>query len=260
MGSATIQGELWSSIAQDWADCVEPHHVQMFKAVLAAAKVGEGTRLLDAGCGAGGLCVMAVEWGADVSGLDAAEKLLEIARKRVPGADFRLGDLEDLPFDDDYFDVSASCNAVFFASDPVQALRELRRVTKPDGYVVVSTWGKAEKNDLRHIFKAAGQFAPAPPKGPGPFGLAEPGVTEGLLAQAGLQAVEDGWVDVPYQFEDEETLWQTFKASSDAVMLLRNVPENKVRPVIMEAARPFQNGNGSGRIERQLRYVLAKAA
>ncbi len=97
MGSATIQGELWSSVAQGWSELIEPQHEQIFEMVLTAVNVGEGTHMLDAGCGAGGLSVLAAERGAVVSGLDAAEKLLEIAQKRVPTADFRLGELEALP-------------------------------------------------------------------------------------------------------------------------------------------------------------------
>src|SRR5581483_676788 len=104
MGSATIQGRLWGARAQDWATYVEQVCLPLFGAALDAARVTVGTRLLDAGCGAGLLALLARLRGARVSALDASAGLLDIARKRLPGADVREGDLEALPFADGSFD------------------------------------------------------------------------------------------------------------------------------------------------------------
>jgi ubiquinone/menaquinone biosynthesis C-methylase UbiE len=65
--------------------------------------VTSGTRLLDAGCGAGLLALLASFRGAEVSALDASPGLLAIARQRLPHADVREGDLEALPFADGSF-------------------------------------------------------------------------------------------------------------------------------------------------------------
>src|SRR5580700_7605066 len=67
--------------------------------------VGPGTRYLDVGCGAGGAAQLAAGRGAEVSGIDAADTLLAIARERTPNGSFHIGDLETLPFDDAAFDV-----------------------------------------------------------------------------------------------------------------------------------------------------------
>ncbi len=84
MGSSTGQGELWGGAARDWAELQEPQHLPVWEAMLGAAKVGQGTRFFDAGCGGGGTSVLAAQRGAHVSGLDASEALIAIARKRVP--------------------------------------------------------------------------------------------------------------------------------------------------------------------------------
>jgi len=60
------------------------------------------------GCGAGLATQMAVERGASVTGIDAAEALLTVARRRLPEADLRYGDLEKLPYPDGSFDVVTS--------------------------------------------------------------------------------------------------------------------------------------------------------
>ena len=57
--------------------------------------------MLDVGCGTGVFLRLCADRGADVSGLDASDGLLEIARERVPEADVRLGDLQSLPYVDD---------------------------------------------------------------------------------------------------------------------------------------------------------------
>src|ERR671918_1343132 len=94
MGSATVQGQLWGMHAQDFAAYLEQVALPLHGAVLDAAHVTPGTRLLDAGCGAGLLALLASLRGARVSALDAPASLLDIARSRVPDADVREGDLE----------------------------------------------------------------------------------------------------------------------------------------------------------------------
>lgn len=82
---------------------------------------------------------MAAKLGADVSGIGASEALLVIAKERVHSADFQLGDLEGIPFADDSFDVVTGFNSFQYAGNPVMALAEAQRVTKPGGTVVVVT-------------------------------------------------------------------------------------------------------------------------
>ena len=142
MGSATIQGQLWGARAQDWAAYVEQVGLPLFGAALDAARVTVGTRLLDAGCGAGLLALLASLRGAQVTALDASPGLLAIARQRLPAADVREGDLEALPFADASFDAVAAVNSVFYAADMAAAMRELVRVARPGGRVVVTACGR----------------------------------------------------------------------------------------------------------------------
>lgn len=87
--------------------------------MLNAAEVGPGTRFLDVGCGGGGSSVLAAERNTQVSGLDAAEGLLEVVRERISTGDFRVGDIESLPFDDDAFDVVFAANSVQYSEDRI---------------------------------------------------------------------------------------------------------------------------------------------
>jgi hypothetical protein len=70
MGSAGVHGQLWGKAAHDWAELQEPTSAPLWEAMLDAAAVGPGTRVLDAGCGAGGASILAASRGARVNGLD----------------------------------------------------------------------------------------------------------------------------------------------------------------------------------------------
>jgi ubiquinone/menaquinone biosynthesis C-methylase UbiE len=139
--TADVNGRLWGARVSDWANIQEGTVRPVYQAVLERTRVKSGTRYLDVGCGAGMATQIAAARGAQVSGIDAAEALLDIARRRTPGGDFRQGDLEELPFDDHGFDVVTGFNSLQYAGNPAVALGEAQRVTRPGGAVVIVTWG-----------------------------------------------------------------------------------------------------------------------
>ena len=83
-----------------------------------------GDSVLDVGCGSGVFLRAVTDLGARAYGLDASRALLQVARARVPEADLRVGDAEQLPHEDDFFDLVTGFNSFFFADDMVAALRE----------------------------------------------------------------------------------------------------------------------------------------
>jgi 2-polyprenyl-3-methyl-5-hydroxy-6-metoxy-1,4-benzoquinol methylase len=110
MGSAEIQAQMWGARARDWADAGESTSIDMFNTILDKTAVTGKTNLLDIGCGSGMFCQMASTRGAKVSGIDASEQLVNIARERVPLGDFRAGEMEDLPYPDATFDLVTGIN------------------------------------------------------------------------------------------------------------------------------------------------------
>ncbi|MBL8130301.1 MAG: methyltransferase domain-containing protein [Anaerolineae bacterium] len=259
MGSAAIQGELWGQASSDWALLQEPKHIPLFEAMLDAGQVGGGAHVFDAGCGGGGASVIAVERGAQVSGLDAAEPLIGIARKRVPSGDFRVGDLQALPFEDAVFDAVIAANSVQYAGDRLTALRELGRVCKPEGRVVVGLFGPAERVEYRAIFKAVRDALPEPPSGDGPFGLSAPGKLESLIEEAGLTILEQGEVDCPFFFQDFDVFWRATASAGPLRAALRAVGEPKLRAALQKATEAFRAEDGSVRIApNHFKYIAAR--
>ena len=98
--AAQLQQRLWDADSEGWAELAEPHNEPLFAALLDAAAVRPGTRLLDIGCGSGLLMCLAAGHGAVVTGVDVAPGLLDVAAGRLPAADLWLADMQQLPFAD----------------------------------------------------------------------------------------------------------------------------------------------------------------
>ena len=148
--SARLWGELWGDRPRDWAGTEEQQH-PVYAAALEQVELRAGDRVLDVGCGTGVFLRMCADRGAEVTGLDASEPLLAIARGRVPEADLRHGDMMALPFADDTFDLVTGFTSFFFADDMVAALREAGRVARPGGPVVIEVFGAPERCELELV-------------------------------------------------------------------------------------------------------------
>ena len=250
--TAGVEGPEWSARAAGWAEQWGAFADPAREAIAAATAIGPGLRVLDIGCGSGELCALAAARGAEVAGIDAAEGMIEIARRRVPGADLRIGPMEELPWEDDRFDVATAVNALQFAADFVAALAEAARVVRPGGSVAVCNWGRMEHRELFVVMRALRD-------GPSAAGseIGEPGGLEEFARRAGLEPGQAGEVEVPYEAPDQETLEQAFL--NDAVFgALQRLGEAETRRLIAEAAAPFRRRDGSYRFENRFRYLIAR--
>ncbi len=257
MGSAEIQGDLWGRSARDWAELQEPMHQPLWDVMLNEGHVGSGTRFLDAGCGGGGASVLAAQRGAKVSGVDAAGTLIEIARERVPDGDFRVGDIQELPFEYQAFDAVIAANSIQYSEDRVATLREMKRVSASGGRIVVGLWSSPDRVEYRAIFKAVRDTLPEPPPGKGPFELSDPGTLENLMMMADLHVAGSGEVSCPFDYPDFETLWRLGVSAGPFQAALQTVGEEKLERAVRDAARPFQAEDGSIHMENRFRYAVA---
>jgi SAM-dependent methyltransferase len=231
----------------------------VFEAVLERTRVGPGTRYLDAGCGSGMAAQMAAARGAQVSGIDAAEAMLTIARSRVPAGDFRQGDLEDLPFADASFDVVTGFNSLQYAGNPVAALREAGRVAKRDGFVVIMTFGDPEGMGAAVLVTALKPLLPpAPPNAPGPFALSNETALRRFATDAGLKPVEVFDVDSPWIYADQAAALRGLTSTGNAIRAMEHVGEDAVTATYVKAIAPFRQEDGSVRASAWFRCLLAR--
>ena len=259
-GSAGINGELWSARARDWAELQEGDRRPDFEECVRLTRIGQGTEVLDVGCGAGGFCRLAAGTGAHVTGIDAAAGMIEIARERVPHGRFDVGDIEFLPYVDGSFDLVTGFHSFPFASDPLAALREAARVTKPGGSLFIVIFGREERNEFAAVFTALRSLLPAgPPGAPGPTALSAPGVIDDLLARAGVGIVDDGLVPTSYEYPDLDTGLRAIRSAGLTVLAERTAGEAALTETITGALAPYRVLDGGYRLEVESRYIHATA-
>jgi SAM-dependent methyltransferase len=262
MGSATVQGQLWGTLARDWAAYGEQICLPLQGAALDAAHVTAGTRLLDAGCGAGLLALLASLRGAQVTALDAAATLLAIVRERVPSADVREGDLEALPFVDASFDAVTAVNSVFYASDMAAAMQELTRVARHGGRVIITAWGPPERCEiLADLFSAVAPLMPPPPPGnpaAHPGALSQPGELAAVLERAGLRVVDEGEVECPVVFPNAEISWRAHRSAGPNQLAISRSGEAAVRAIFAEVDGTHTRPDGTIRYENVFLWAAGK--
>jgi SAM-dependent methyltransferase len=259
-GTAQVQGPLWGARAREWADFQEGTVKPLYESVLERLDVDEQTRLLDVGCGTGLFALLAAEEGATVAGLDASEASIAIAKERAPDGDFRVGEIEELPWQDGSFDVVTGFNSFQFAADPVKALQQARRVVVPGGRVVVAVWGSPEDCEAVAVVRAMAELMPPPPPGtPGPFALSEPGALEDLARSAGLTPEEAHDVPTPWVYPDLDTAVVAFGSAGPAIRAERELGRETVEQAIAAALQPFLDVNtGIVQLENVFRYVITR--
>jgi SAM-dependent methyltransferase len=127
-------------------------------------------RVLDVGCGDGTTAIPAARLGADVTGIDIARNLVEAGNRRVAQEGltrlrFQHGDACNLEVGDNTFDLSISVFGAMFAPKPFDVARELVRVTKPGGRVVMGNWIAGDPTFVSQLLKVSSAFTPPPPEG-----------------------------------------------------------------------------------------------
>ena len=220
-------------------------------ALLDAAGVRRGTRLLDVGTGPGFVAGAAAERGADATGIDIADAMVAIARQAWPGARFRQGDAHALPFPDCSFDAVASGFAILHLGRPEQAVAEMVRVLVPGGRVAVTVWDHPERVPLLGAVAAAlaacGAAVPDDiPAGPPFFRFSHDDELRGLLAERGLGDVTVETVQFIHEARDAGVVWDGIMEGTvrTAALVVRQ-PEatrRRIRAAFVEQLEAYRVG------------------
>lgn len=174
---------------------------------------GVSGRVLDVGCGPGALTAELVRriGAACVVAVDPSEPFVEAARERNPGIDARQAHAEELPFPDGAFDAALAQLVVHFMTDPVAGLREMGRVSEPDGVVAACVWDHhGGGSPLSPFWNAVEELEPGADTEAGMAGTRQGHLGELFLA-AGLSEVEEGALEVGVEFEQFEDWWAPFE-------------------------------------------------
>ncbi|WP_446741888.1 class I SAM-dependent methyltransferase [Silvibacterium acidisoli] len=127
-------------------------------------EITPGLKVLDVACGTGNTAIPAARAGADVTGLDIVQEMLDQARERARAEEltisFDLGDAEDLPYPDASFDLVMSMFGAMFAPRPEVVAAQLARVCKPGGRLAMGNWTPA--GFTGRMFRLGAEYSPPP--------------------------------------------------------------------------------------------------
>jgi SAM-dependent methyltransferase len=174
--------------------------------------VAKGQKVLDLGCGDGTTAIPEAQLGAEVLGVDIASNLVAAGNQRaqslgLANARFQEGDACDLhPIEDDRFDLVVSVFGAMFAPRPFEVAREMVRVTRPGGRIVMGNWIPGDPTLVAQILKISSAYSSPPPEGfvsPMTWGV-ESNVRE-RFAAAGVPADAVSCVKDDFVFDFEGT-------------------------------------------------------
>ncbi|AUD05931.1 class I SAM-dependent methyltransferase [Spirosoma pollinicola] len=140
-------------------------------ALVAQLGITEGLKVLDLGCGDGTTAIPEAKLGATVLGVDIARNLVEAGKDRakaegLTNCTFQEGDATDLhELTDQSFDLLVSIFGAMFAPKPFDVAREMVRVTRPGGRIVMGNWIPGDPTLVAQILKISSAYTPPPPEG-----------------------------------------------------------------------------------------------
>jgi len=255
--------EAWDAIAAGYAEHVAPAEQSISAAALAIVGLSADETFLDVAAGPGGLGLAAARLGATVLATDWAPAMVAQfeARVRSEGltdARGRVMDGHALDVDDDQFDVTGSQFGVMLVPDQAVALREMVRVTKPGGRVLLVTYGSPEDFDALRFFIAALQtvapdFEGLPDPLPLEFQVSDPVVLRARLVAAGLRDVQvDTTLQERLELSSGQEAWDWMVFSNPITEMILDdmgVSEDdraKIRQELDRMVRGRGRGNADG--------------
>jgi ubiquinone/menaquinone biosynthesis C-methylase UbiE len=251
--------EAWDAIAAGYDEYVAPGETELANEALRLAGQKPGDRFLDVAAGPGGLSLPAARLGAKVLATDWSPKMIERFEKRVReeglDAEGRVMDCHALDLENDTFDVVGSQFGVMLVPDQPLALREMVRVTKPGGRVLLIAYGSPSEIDFLQFFVGALQAVVRDfhgiPDDPPPleFQVADPDVLRQRLVGAGLKDVDvDTSVKEKLEFSNGAEMWNWVLGSNPiTTMLTADLTDDQkstMRDVLDGMLRERSGGNG----------------
>lgn len=217
---------------------------QAIPALLDAAEIRAGMRVLDVASGPGTIAQAAASRGAEVIGVDFAPEMVAVASAAHPGLTFQEADAAALPFEDASFDAVVIGFGIHHMGRPLQSLGEARRVLRAGGRMAFTVWDAQEKLDAFQLVFAAIDLVVKPPPPEldqlPPLGASEPELLQRMAESTGFKDVQVRSLPIVWELPAADSVFDALSAVVDVASL----PENAsamIRARVVESARVFQD-------------------
>lgn len=253
----------WDKQSAGYEDFFGPITTRVVDPLLDAAAVESGARVLDVASGPGYVAARAAERGAVILGVDVAESMLDLARRRHPELEFLRGDAEALSFPDASFDAVVANFLVLHLGRPERVAAELARVLAPGGRVALTAWDAPDRarfiGVLVDAVADAGAAPPAElPVGPPIFRFSDEAEFAGLLRGQGFEDVQVQTVAFSHSESSADALWQGLLGGtvriSAIVLAQTDAMRRRIREAFDRRVQPYAVGD---RLELPVSVKLA---
>jgi SAM-dependent methyltransferase len=240
-----------ASVVAKYDELLSAVTTQSVEAVLDAAGVGPGTRLLDVAAGAGYLAGAAVQRGADAVGIDFSIAQVRLARRRYPRIRFEQADAQALGFPEDTFDAVVCGFGICHLPDPDRALREAFRVLKRGGRVAFTVWDVPERavgfGAVYGAIRDHGSVDVGLPDGPSLFLFSDPVQSSRALLAAGFVTPSCRPVPQTWRMTDPDELFATLAEGTVRAGAILRAQEaaalGRIRASVREAVARYRSGD-----------------
>jgi len=218
--------EGWGRKAVDFATIAEPSSVREYVFMHTHLGLGPPHRVLDVACGSGLAIELGRMRGARCDGIDASQRLVAVARHRNPDSEIHVGDMHDLPWADDTFDIVTSFRGIW-GTTPA-AMKEIRRVLKPGGRFSMTVWGDVKKSQAAWMFTPFRWAADDKVDHQATMvSLGRPGVGVEFLRAAGFEPEERFLVPFVMEYADPEMYARGIASTGPAYESMQNIGEEE---------------------------------
>ncbi|MEM7171691.1 MAG: methyltransferase domain-containing protein [Pseudomonadota bacterium] len=231
-------------------------------------RVTPGARVLDLCCGQANVSEALLKDGFSVVGADFSPKMLAHARQRLPLVEFIEADAQNLPFEDEEFDAIICNFGIMHIPDQPKALREIRRVVKPGGQLIMTSWCGPDVSPVFQVFYSSvqehGDPAVRMPDSPNFHQFANEDTARSILADTGFAIETQERVDCFWLLEEPETLAEIFQqgAPRGGYLLTQQPDKNRVaiKSAVTAKVREKFADNGKWRAPIPASLIVAKSA
>jgi SAM-dependent methyltransferase len=219
-------------------------------------------RVLDVGAGPGALPVALAPRVAQIVAVDFAESMIErlrrhLSTRQVTNVEAHVMDGQAMTFQDQSFDAVSSMFGWFLFADRAAGLSEFRRVLRPGGPVLVTSWSAIERNtSLAAAMDALRAAVPDLPRPAGPLPTQQPEVCAAEVRAAGFRDVVVEVLDIPARVETVEEYWQTFERAGAPIVLLKQKLGARWPAVRQDVLARLHDRFGDGPVELVLSAIF----